>query len=154
MEKKNQKGKGGLPLQIAALRRVHEELESGNPLDDKLIDEFMKSGNDTAEAVENGDLEGDITIEEKKDDTALVSSMPDGCLREWLNEISSRPRYGGTRKLVYIHPDIVDVLSLLKKSAKIPINHLIECILTDWVMANNDELKELLYAIRNNELLK
>jgi hypothetical protein len=146
------KARGNLPLHLLVLNQVQSGETNVSPLDNEQINEFMKGEVETAETVQRETINAETVPEKDKVVNAAISVLSDG-FQEWLNEVRIRPK-NSEKTLVYLNPDVVDIFLLLKKSFKIPLNHIINCVLTDWIESNNDDLKELMYAKQSKNILK
>jgi len=136
-----------VPLQLAVLNDIQEGLTNGQPLDDIEIAEFMNRNSTTTEV--SSDNEMNVSDEETESSASLEGQKRDA-FKKWIEEVSKRPRME-ERGHIYLDADIIEIFVKIKKSTKIAVNHLIGCILTDWIMENGSSIQELLR--KKNKLL-
>jgi len=135
---RQEKGKNPTGLSVLDLLRPITQVE---PLEEEVIADYI-TGTDTAEAVQ----------EVKQEQVA--EQIPDDDFIAWLDNVRQRPKLqGDNRGFIYLDKDVVNTFVALKEVTAMPANHVISCILSDWIDAQKDNLTKLLRERKRKKIL-
>jgi len=163
----NKRGKDRGDFVLEKLAQIQNP-ENMVPFEEGELATFFSDVSETAEAVsderkENVDDGGNDStatgrvaekiINRQKPVEEQSAKVKANALDEYFEKVKSRPEVV-SRSSMNIDSDIIDFLKPLRSSNGIPLSHLIECIVSDWIELHYDGLETYRLIERKNKFLK
>jgi len=164
--------KSGKKPQSVSVLNVLKDLNQVEPLAEDIVQSYLNEDVTTEvveeekESVEKGT---EVTPEQESilpssiepikpsvEETESEQKIPskEDAFTTWLNEVKQRQKVKKEdRAFIYLNEDVVNTFITVKEATGIAANHLISCILLDWIDAHKDNLTKLVRERKKKKIL-
>lgn len=165
--------KTGVSPQNLTVLDVLKDLKNVEPLQEDVVQTYLNE--DLTTEVVNEE-ENEESVEEAKElmpesenfqqqtgepvkpaateDGLKVTTEEQDAFTTWLDEVKQRQKVKReNRSFIYLDEDVVNTFITVKEATGIAANHLIGCILSDWINAHKDNLTKVFRERKKKKIL-